>query len=338
MPRLIKYCSALRFHTKMLPSPILFSVLLVSVPPMDPTKTMCFTPAALAASNCFFWPIQSTCEQGVLCQDAHAHVLQDQLGEAIRPAYFQMNLSCFMHGNVWLPQARLDAADNWKLKSRLWHTCSGDCANVNPGMMPCSFDTNRLQKNPGNDVQIISGLAEVATIRALHPFMASVMSSFTTSAITTALSSTCKSFLSVSLPCMCRVATLSSSNALRGDGFSSMPKLCKATLQQQKTSCVNRLLLHRYKKWHIKHPVCTADIRIGDRVRSGIARHLLASCQCSELEIVAIFDLLSNYFPSLSRSSCDEHRRSTVASSIHIDQPPSNTDSMRPCGLKKWPP
>lgn len=49
MPESAKYCSALRFHTKILPFPMLLRGWLTSVPPIDPTSTICFTPASLAA-------------------------------------------------------------------------------------------------------------------------------------------------------------------------------------------------------------------------------------------------------------------------------------------------
>lgn len=49
MPESAKYCSALRFHTKIFPFPMLLRGWLTSVPPIDPISTICFTPASLAA-------------------------------------------------------------------------------------------------------------------------------------------------------------------------------------------------------------------------------------------------------------------------------------------------
>jgi len=60
-PESMRYCSAFLFHIKILPFPILFSMWFSSVPPMEPTMTICFTPASLARSICVFWPSQSTC-------------------------------------------------------------------------------------------------------------------------------------------------------------------------------------------------------------------------------------------------------------------------------------
>mmetsp|Transcript_36717 Transcript_36717/g.115008 ORF Transcript_36717/g.115008 Transcript_36717/m.115008 type:complete len:220 (-) Transcript_36717:114-773(-) len=88
-PVSMRYFSALRFQARMfpgppsLPSPMLFRKLSFWVPPMLPTSTTCFTPAATAASNWFFCPVQSTSSGGPLAQ-----VNSGRPGSALRSTIF----------------------------------------------------------------------------------------------------------------------------------------------------------------------------------------------------------------------------------------------------------
>mmetsp|Transcript_35747 Transcript_35747/g.89807 ORF Transcript_35747/g.89807 Transcript_35747/m.89807 type:complete len:291 (+) Transcript_35747:413-1285(+) len=69
-PEATRYCSALRFHSRMLPLPMVLRKLPGCVPPMEETKTKDDTPAASAASICALAPSQSTasgsCPSGYL--------------------------------------------------------------------------------------------------------------------------------------------------------------------------------------------------------------------------------------------------------------------------------